>query len=447
MAEEKKKKKNSARRENVILMIVSAVFAITIWTVLSLTAFPDVDVTIHDVQIDFSLDGSYADLAGLSIIERDYETANITFTGRRDKVSNYGPGDVHIALDTTSVRSSGAYNIPLVVTDSSGAQLDVVDIVPQSVHVVFDVIASKELSAEDGTLRVSLSGIRAAQGYAIDPNDITITPSKVTIYGPQDYLDQVTSCVISLDPTEEGLNKSVKLTPASVELYSGNAVFNSTRISYNKDNFSVNIPVYYTKNLPLSITLIGYNDRIDVSSIHYALSTDSIVVRSENDSIEDIESISLGTIDIRDIRPGYIVTLPIPPNAYYTNISGIEEVEVRFDLEGYTTKSIMLPNRQVHVINEFADYNMTVEQDRLRVEVVGPEEILNELDASNFIGQIDAMDYGVFDGQRFLTVSVYAQGYPNVWSYGVNQMIVSCERVVSDPQGQSEEGQEAENNG
>ena len=90
---------------------------------------------------------------------------------------------------------------------------------------------------------------------------------------------------------------------------------------------------------------------------------------------------------------------------------------------------------------------MTVEQDRLRVEVVGPEEILNELDASNFIGQIDAMDYGVFDGQRFLTVSVYAQGYPNVWSYGVNQMIVSCERVVSDPQGQSEEGQEAENNG
>ena len=430
MAEEKKKK-SSARNGNLVLMIVSAVFAVIIWTVLSLTVFPDVNVSLHDVEIDFSLAGSYADLAGLSIIDKDYDTVDISFTGRRDLVSNYGAEDIHIGLDLTSVRSSGAYNIPLIATDSSGAQLNVVDIVPQTVHVDFDVIASKDLSVEDGTLRVSLSGIRAAQGYAIDPSELEVNPSKITISGPQDYIDQVTSCVLSLEPIQD-LSESVNVTPTSVELYSGNAVFDNSRVSYNSENFSVYIPIYYTKNLPLSIALTGYSDRIDTDSINYTLSTESIVVRSENRNIENIESITLGTIDVREIKPGYIVRFAIPPSSYYTNISGIEEVEVRFDLEGYTTKSFSLSNRQIHVINSFSGYDFTVEQDRLRVEVVGPENILNELDSSSFIGQIDAMDYGPFNDLRFLTVSVYAPNYPNIWSCGVNQMLVSCKQSDQD---------------
>ena len=443
MAEEKK---SSARRGSLILMVISALSSVIIWTVLSLTAFPDVDVTLHDVPIDVSLEGSYADLAGLSIIEKDYDTVDITFTGRRDLISKYTADDIHIALDLTSVRSSGAYNIPLVATDSSGAPLNVKDMFPQTVHADFDITAAKTLSVEDGSLRVSLSGIRPAAGYALDPEEIEINPSSITIYGPQDYIDRVTSCVLSLEP-QESLNSSVELTPSSVDLYSGSAIFKNQKISYSSDDFSVYIPVFYTKSLPLTIALTGYSDMIDLSSIHYTLSTESIVVRSEDRMIENLEGITLGTIDVRNIRPGYIETFEIPLSSYYTNISGIEQVEVRFDLEGYAVKRFTIPNRQIHIINGFSDCDMVIEMERLTVEVVGPEEVIDTLDTTSFVGQIDAMNYGPFEGQRMLSVSIYAPGHSNVWSCGLNQMLVNGEMVVEEPVENFDAGDGEEENG
>ena len=68
MAEKKArpKKTKSTRAENLVIMIFSALIAVTAWVTLSITAFSDITVTLKDVPIDFSLEGSYADLSGLS---------------------------------------------------------------------------------------------------------------------------------------------------------------------------------------------------------------------------------------------------------------------------------------------------------------------------------------------------------------------------------------------
>lgn len=438
---EGKKKKISFASANIPLAVLSAVLALVLWIILSMTAFPEMSVFLYDVPIDFSLDGSYAQMAGLSVIQKDLEQVNLTFTGRRDTVSGYTNDDIHIRLNLDAVRSSGAYTVPLIVESKHGDILDNVSVVPDSAHISFDKLSTKTLSVADGTLIADVDNISAETGYLIDPSEVTITPSEITISGPQDYIDQVTSCVLSFE-LPLSLKSTRTLSPSGYALYNGVNVFENPFVSMSTENFSVKVPVYMTKNLPLNVVLTNYTSMIDETTIPYTLSTESIKVRSEDRSLENLKEITLGFIDIRDIEPGYVKSFEITQNTHYTNISGINQVNVNFDLEGYTEKSITLTNSQIHLINAPANYDIVIEQDKLRVMVVGPEEILENLDSSNFVGQVDLMDYEMRSGIRFLSVTIYAPGYPEVWAVGRNnQVFTSFEPIVPEAAGADNQGE------
>lgn len=436
--------KNKSRRGNFLTLILSVIIAMVAWLILSVTAFSDVTVTLRDVEIDFSLDGSYADLLGLSIVERDIDTVNVSFVGQRDSVGNYTNDDIRVSLDLNNVRTSGTYDIPLVVTSVNGDQINNIEIGPQkTVHIEFDVYSTKTLSVADNTLVFDMSNVSAYEGYVIDPSEIVLNPAEVTISGPSDYISQVTSAVVSFD-TAYKLNQSQNKSTSVITLYSDQAVFENPRVTVDSNLFNVYIPVYLTKKLPLTLTIQSYTDKIDVSTIPYTLSDDSITVRSQNSDLNRISNISLGVMELRNIRPGTVGFFTIQQNSNYENISGIIGVQAQFNLEGYAEKDITLNNSQIHMINTMSEFNVTVETDRLNVKVVGPEEVLDQLDSMSFVAEIDLMEYAIAPGGRFFTATIYAPGYNNVWALGQNTVFANVEEVPESEEVNDEAEQQEE---
>ncbi len=420
------------RGADIVLVIISVFLAIVLWLILSLTAFPDTTKTLLDVPIDLSLDGSWAQLEGLSIINIDNESANISFTGKRAEISSYTNSDVVLKLNLDNVRGSGSYNVPLTVESVHGDQLTDIRVAPASVHIDFDRVATKRFSVEDGTLTVDLENLHAAEGCVIDPSEVEISPSSFEISGPQDYIEQVTSCKLGFEGNLT-LSSTQNLNVNQMTFYSSGAVVNDDVMTKSTEQFTVSVPIYFTKELKPDVTLMSYApDVIDVSTVPYRLTAESILVRSEDSSIQELETVNLGYVDIRFVVPGYVQSFQVAENSHYTNISGIDEIKACFDLEGYTTKTITLSSSQIMLLNPPAGYNFYIEQDKLRVTVVGPEELLDTLDASNFVGQIDLLDYNASTGERFLNVSVFAPGHPNVWTTGNVQILGSFNPVVAD---------------
>lgn len=423
-----RKTKSSVRRQNFLTMLLSVVIAVLAWLVLSMTFFSDIQKTLRDVPIDFSLEGSYADILGLTVVKSDIESVNVSFEGQRGSVGNYNADDIRVSLDLNNVRASGAYDIPLVVESVNGDQITNIEIGPQkTVHIEFDRIATRTLSVESGTLMADMSNINAVEGYIIADEEIQISPSHISISGPQDIIDQITSCVISFSDAKR-LISTAQLKTNSINMYSGNMIFQNPGVSIDTDEFEVIVPVYISKEMPLTLTIQNYTDNIDTSDIEYTMSEKTVLIRSQNTDINNMESISVGYVDIRNIRPGYISYYNVPVSSYYENISGVESVRVQFDLPGYAEKNITLNNSQIHTINGSSDYNVIIETDRINVTVVGPEDVLDTLDSSNFVAEINLMDYNLSVGQRFFSVTIYAPGYRNVWALGVsNQVLASIE--------------------
>lgn len=427
---EQKTKNKFFKSGNFYLMIFSLVLAFVIWIIMSLTVFPETTVTLKDVEIDFSLDGSYADVAGISVMKTSVDTVNVVISGERYLIGDYTAEDIHVGINVDAVRATGSYELSLVVTSVNGDTIEVDQIEPSTVKVDFDYMVTKTYSVDDGTLVADVSNLSAADGYIIDEDEIIISPSTIELYGPQDYIDQISSVAVKVDNAAV-IQSTMTSNLNSVVFYSGNDVFESEDVTADNESFEMTVPVYLVKSLPLYVTLTSSVDSFDTSSIAYSISPESISVRSQNSSLSSREDILLGYISVNEITVGSVFTVSIDENAGYENISGIDTATVTFELDGYSEKAVTISNSQIYIVNSTDDKVVTVEQAQIQnVILVGPAEVLDEIGSSDVVAEIDMIDYAnTTTSYTIMDLTIYVPGYDNVWCYGKYRVYVSIEDV------------------
>lgn len=430
MAGRVKKTDKPLAENNLFMLIISVVSAFILWIVLSLTAFPETTVVLREVPIDYSLDGSYADVTGISVLDMSDTTANVRINGQRYLIGDYSNDDIHIGINLDTVRAPGVYDLPLVVTSTNGDAIDVDTIEPSTVKVEFDYMITKSFSVADGTLAADISNISAADGYIVDPAEVIIEPSVVEIYGPRDYVNQVTSCEVKVQSGATVMT-TLQTSNTSVTLYNGENIVNDSKISVQSENgFALTIPVYMRKDMKLDVEIQTYFDQFDISSLKYTINPSEITVRSQSDRISNIDEITLGYVDLRSLDISSNIILPINNTDYYTNISGYDTATVTFDFENYSTKTLTINNSQIYPINVPNGYQVDVETDRINnIKVIGPSEIIEQIDSKDLIAQIDMLDYNITEGFRMYTVTVYLPMYNNCWCCGTYQVACNVQQV------------------
>lgn len=430
MAGRVKKTDKPLAENNLFMLIISVVSAFILWIVLSLTAFPETTVVLREVPIDYSLDGSYADVTGISVLDMSDTTANVRINGQRYLIGDYSNDDIHIGINLDTVRAPGVYDLPLVVTSTNGDAIDVDTIEPSTVKVEFDYMITKSFSVADGTLTADISNISAADGYIVDPTEVIIEPSVVEIYGPRDYVNQVTSCEVKVQSGATVMT-TLQTSNTSVTLYNGENIVNDSKISVQSENgFALTIPVYMRKDMKLDVEIQTYFDQFDISSLKYTINPSEITVRSQSDRISNIDEITLGYVDLRSLDIRSNIILPINNTDYYTNISGYDTATVTFDFENYSTKTLTINNSQIYPINVPNGYQVDVETDRINnIKVIGPSEIIEQIDSKDLIAQIDMLDYNITEGFRMYTVTVYLPMYNNCWCCGTYQVACNVQQV------------------
>ena len=444
MAEKKTTEKTTQKTKffksgNFYLMLFSIVLAFVIWIIMSLTVFPETTITLKDVPIDFSLDGSYADVAGISVMKTSVDSVNVVISGERYLIGDYTADDIHVGINVDAVRATGSYELSLVVTSVNGDTIEVDQIEPSSVKVDFDYMVTKTFSVEDGTLVADVSNLAAADGYIIDEDEITISPSTIEVYGPQDYINQITSIAVKVDNAAT-IQSTMTSNLNSVILYSGNDVFENEDVTINNESFEVTVPVYMVRDIDLGVTLTSTVDSFDLSSISYSINPSSILVRSQTTDLNNLDTINLDYISVNKITVGSVFDVTIDKSSNYENISGIDTATVTFDLDGYSEKVVTISNSQIYIMNSSGDKTVTVEQAQVQnVILVGPTDVVEQISSSDVVAEIDMLDYANTNvNYTIMDLTIYVPGYDNVWCYGTYRVYVSIEAVETTDEAETE---------
>ena len=401
---------SSADRPKTLRIILSLVIAFFVWMAAMLAA-PEITKHIKDVPITVDIPTS----AMLEVVEGEDTKVSLVLDGKQFEIGNYGPENVRVIADASAITEPGTYEVPLIVSDNGTRSYSVTSISPATVSLTFEARTKKLLQ-----IQPSITGLTTPDNYIAPENEITLDPSAVEISGAESFISRVERAVIEVNFTREV--SSTQSQNSKIVYYDENGNRLETEdISYFHQDVSsvaITIPVKRVATLPLSVSFLNIPENFPEEELSYSLSVDSITVAAEDSVLRNHSSLVLGYIDFKQMnlltssQMDFAVQLPDG----FTDMDDIEIVTVSFDADDLASTNLSLKNFQI--VNIPDGYTATVNEESLRVHVIGRKSIISGISAGDFVVKVDLSDINLRSGKYEIPVSIYAPTKGFVWAVG-----------------------------
>lgn len=423
------------------MMATSVVIAVVLWFVISIAIYPTTPRTIYHIPLKVEIAGTSAEENGLSVIDFDVEEVTVQIEGNRSKVGNIEASNLTASAVVENVTAAGTKTLSITVTGNENEQFNIKTISPSTVNVTFDRIDTYTFD-----IKPSVPNITFADGCVLDEENFASTPSTIDVTGPQQQLNQVAYCVAETQQKEQ-LSSSKILTTDTLLFYNeAGTQVDSSDFTYDVAAFSLEVPVLYQKTMDITYQITNAPANFDLSSLKLSLSENQITLAAPNTSLDGMDEFNVGSIALRDIDLDYSNDFVVNVPDAYVNQSGFSTVTLTLDSTGLVKKDFVLSD--IGVVNAPGSYDFDVLTQQLTVSMIGPEEVMNELDASDITANVDLLSYstqaGAVDGDTVTfnyTPTISCARYNTVWAVGDYRVAVQGVRTAGTTAGATGQNQ------
>ena len=399
------------------LKVLSILAAIIIWAVVSISQYPTIDKILYNVPIEISLEDTYAQANALNVIDVSDETVTVNISGERGQIGDLKAEDLKVILDVSNVMMPREYSLSMKVESKSGKSFDVLSIDPPAVTVTFDKIISREFE-----IAPQLENVRIASGYM--SGDPIVTPATVTVTGPQDTVNSITKVCARATLDKGELSSTYEFTANELVLYNNNAVISDDNnlISFDKNSFAVQLPVYVRQTLPLEVNIINAPENFDLDYFRSQLvfSVTELDIAAPDDKIKELTSLNIGTINMREVDVGSVFEFKAENflTENYENLTQIDTVTVTCPSEKLSKKAIAIMGTDIQFVNKPAQFEFEPVASGMTLFVVGDEEQIAAISKEDLTAQIDLIDFNLQEGVHKMSVDFIISSYDKVWLNG-----------------------------
>lgn len=401
-------------KKNYKTVILSFIIACTLWVVISVLTFDTISNRISGIDI-LTQPTDYMTQNNLQITSEIKDKVTVQIEGKRYDISDLDAEDFTAEVDLSSVRSAGTYNLPVKVTSKANRTLSITSTQPEQLSVTLDKIISKEFPVQ-GTADISLPA-----DYYLDK--ITASPANITLTGSASVLSKVTK--VEAKSTLHGNISESQQTGSEIIVYGANGVI-SEGITLSTDNITVNIPIFKQKKLPLKFT-VNYPSNFNADSLKYTISPKTITVAAQDDSINNISELDIGTINLSDIGLDATSYIPIVLPDGYKNLSGNNNARIDWDISDYGKLDFDVPDENINITNSPNNFDVSLITNSLKVTVIGPSDSLSAIIASDITVNVNLLGAQIHEGSQDVSVSVQIKGArQNCWVSGDYKVTISA---------------------
>ena len=254
---------------NLKTLIMSVVFAVIIWFAVSIQVFPNEYDHVDGIKVIAEPTG-YMQQENLRITDFEKEVS-IQIMGKRYVIGTLSAEDFSAALDLSEITSPGKHivnvNVNMLQPNSD------YEIMTKNLTASIEVerIVSKEITPE-----VNIDSLSVEDELQIQVDDINVYSPTVIVTGEQSLVDSVAKAVI--EPEFDGVLTETMRLNGKLYLYdSENTKIQTSELEYQADNYTVTIPVYRVKTLPLNVSVIP-TQTFDSNSLKYTIFPQEITI-------------------------------------------------------------------------------------------------------------------------------------------------------------------------
>lgn len=387
------------KKYNIMLKIVSIIAAIVLWFFVMSVINPDITTTYRDVKVTLKGVTELYESREYSIVSDKNMMLNVKLRGSRNDILKLDKSDIEVICDVSEITGDGENRIDCTVI-TPNTNISVANRNELKVTVVVDKITEKEIP-----VNVEFEG---ELGENLSLGEKELSPSKITVKGPKSEINSISHALVKTDISD--LEESVtKTLPVFVIGNDGNEL----TLVYSQlltKTVDVSIPVYLTKEVPLSASIIP-GGGLTENDVNMTITPSRIKLIGERNVIEEIQSISIGMIDLKDIidskQKQMDILLPAGTKCFNDSIASVSVT-----VKDITIKSIDITD--IEIRGTLNGYDISLKQDeKITVRLKGNETLLNSLNPTDISAYIDANSL-IIDNNGQYEVAVNVELIPDV---------------------------------
>lgn len=382
---------------NLSLKIVSAVFAVILWTVI---------VNIYDPNTSYTFSNITVQLVNTqSLTEKNYTfevvdggKISVTVSGPKSVVTDLKTSDIAATADLSKVTAFTDYVDIQVQVVKDGQVLNNVEAVPRTSALKLSI---ENRDTNTYAVNVNTTGT-PANGYAVAST--TTSPTYIKVTGPTSLVEGVASVGVNVDVS--GAKGTVN-TQSDINMYDsdGNIIANE-ELEMSSETADVIVEMARTKTVPVVVKTSGTPSQ-DCVVTGTSLSRTSVVISGQQEALSKIDNITIPSSAVsvdglsEDKTYTFKLTDYVPSGVKIVSDS---RLQVTVKISKASTKTVHISSDAIKIENVSSGYNAVIEGTGIDVIISGTGTILENISATDITCNVNAA--GLSAGTHSVDVSV-----------------------------------------
>lgn len=382
---------------NLSLKIVSAVFAVILWTVI---------VNIYDPNTSYTFSNITVQLVNTqSLTEKNYTfevvdggKISVTVSGPKSVVTDLKTSDIAATADLSKVTAFTDYVDIQVQVVKDGQVLNNVEAVPRTSALKLSI---ENRDTNTYAVNVNTTGT-PANGYAVAST--TTSPTYIKVTGPTSLVEGVASVGVDVDVS--GAKGTVN-TQSDINMYDsdGNIIANE-ELEMSSETADVIVEMARTKTVPVVVKTSGTPSQ-DCVVTGTSLSQTSVVISGQQEALSKIDNITIPSSAVsvdglsEDKTYTFKLTDYVPSGVKIVSDS---RLQVTIKISKASTKTVHISSDAIKIENVSSGYNAVIEGTGIDVIISGTGTILENISATDITCNVNAA--GLSAGTHSVDVSV-----------------------------------------
>ncbi len=398
-------------------VVLSVAISIVVWFAISIQIFPNITTHVDNIEVHV-IPTSYMTEENLQLAEDYNESVSIQIQGKRYDIGNLSADNFYAYLDLSRVSEAGEHVVNIVVEPVD--EKNDFEILTKNLTATIKV---KKIITREIEVTPVADNITLQDGFQIEEEDLTANPSTITVTGEESLVNSIDR--VEAKAVYDGIMQTTSEVKGELYVYNkSNSRVENPDLTYDNTNFTVNVPVYKVKTLPLAVSFTNVPSNFYLDSLSYTITPSEITIASPDNSVDNLDKIDIGEISLndltfKDLQGGVALTITLPQG--YKNISQNKAATVTFnDTDSYGKLEFTVTNENINVINAPSNFDITVLTRQLDVSVIGPSKLIQELTGSNIYVTANLLGVEIGEGTKSVPVTFRIAGY-NVRSWVIGE--------------------------
>lgn len=391
----------SERVHKILYVVLSLLIAIVLWLYVDNEQNNTTTKTFGNIPIEFI--GAEDTLPNRNLMMTSGNDATVDLRLRVPRTLSLDKEDIRVQVDLSGISGTGSFTRTLNIYYPDTVDSSQIIEEYRSRSAVTVQISSLYSKTVPVTVNVLNNGV--PDGFVYMGDLLSWEPSTLTLRGREEDVGQVVSARVELDL--DGVTGTIQQEFGYTLLDSeGNAV-SGDAIRVSEKLIAVTAPVYVIKELPLTVKL-KYAPGSAQEYVQWELSEESITVAGEPVSLENMEEISLGEVDLSQVLSNYEERdLDIPIPAGCVNQSGVSTTKLTIRFRGLETRTLSVTNISAIGLADAQSWSKVTNS--VDVTLRGPADELETVTEEDVRIVLDLTDYG--NGTVSVPATVLVDGH------------------------------------